>query len=180
MADPEFILLGDALWLDFVNTARGRGPVVDRIPDAAAYHRWAKATRIGSDADETPFQTVRRFRARLIELATALHGGTAAPSAVVSALNQLLERAHGREQLTREGGAWRLRFGATAVPEGLVAIAHSVATTLSDAAVEVHECAADECTLFFAVPKGALERRWCSLEPCGRETRVERRRGAFR
>ena len=63
---------------------------------------------------------------------------------------------------------------------GLVAVAHSVATTLSDGSVEVHECAADDCTLFFAVPKGALERRWCSLEPCGRETRVERRRGAFR
>ena len=26
MADPEFILLGDAVWLDFVNTARGRDP----------------------------------------------------------------------------------------------------------------------------------------------------------
>lgn len=180
MADPEFILLGDALWLDFVNTARGRGPVTDRLPDAAAYHRWAKATRIGSDADETPFTHVRRFRTRLLELAAALHGGAAAPSAVVSALNQLLERAPGREQLTREGGAWRLRFGPSAVPEGLVAVAHSVATTLSDGSVEVHECAADDCTLFFAVPRGALERRWCSLEPCGRETRVERRRGAFR
>jgi predicted RNA-binding Zn ribbon-like protein len=180
MADSEFLLLGDALWLDFVNTARGRGPVADRLPDAAAYHRWAKATRIGSDADVTPFQNVRRFRSRLIELADALHTGVAAPSAVVSSLNRLLERALGREQLTREGGAWKLRFGAAAVPEGLVAIAHSVATTLSDGAVEVHECAADECTLFFAVPKGALERRWCSLEPCGRETHVERRRGAFR
>ena len=180
MADSEFLLLGDALWLDFVNTARGRGPVADRLPDAAAYHRWAKATRIGSDADVTPFQHVRRFRSRLIELADALHAGAAAPSAVVSSLNQLLERAHGREQLTREGGAWKLRFSAAAVPEGLVAIAHSVAATLSDGAVEVHECAAEECTLFFAVPKGALERRWCSLEPCGRETHVERRRGAFR
>jgi predicted RNA-binding Zn ribbon-like protein len=180
MADPEFILLGDALWLDFVNTARGRGPVVDRLPDAAAYHRWAKATRIGSDAAVTPFQNVRRFRSRLIELADALHGGIAAPSTVVSSLNTLLDRAQGREQLTREGGAWRLRFGASAVPDGLVAIAHSVATTLSDGAVEVHECAADECTLFFAVPRGAMERRWCGLEPCGRETQVERRRGAFR
>jgi predicted RNA-binding Zn ribbon-like protein len=180
MPDPEFILLGDALWLDFVNTARGRGPVTDRLPDAAAYHRWAKATRIGSDADDTPFPTVRRFRARLIELANTLHGGASAPSAVVSSLNQLLDRAQGREQLTREGGAWRLRFGPAAVPEGLVAIAHSVATTLSDGSVDVHECAADDCTLFFAVPKGALDRRWCSLEPCGREARVERRRGAFR
>ena len=53
MADPEFILLGDALWLDFVNTARGRGPVTDRLPDAAAYHRWTKATRIGSVAGGT-------------------------------------------------------------------------------------------------------------------------------
>jgi predicted RNA-binding Zn ribbon-like protein len=180
MADPEFILLGDALWLDFVNTVRGRGKVVDRLPDAAAYHRWAKATRIGSDADATPFQHVRRFRAKLIELAEALHGGKAAPSTVVTSLNTLLDRAPGREQLTREGGAWHLRFGASAVPEGLVAIAHSVATTLSDAAVEVHQCAADECTLFFAVPRGALDRQWCSLEPCGRETHVERRRNVFR
>ncbi|HEX6645248.1 MAG TPA: ABATE domain-containing protein [Gemmatimonadales bacterium] len=180
MADPEFILLGDALWLDFVNTARGRGPVTDRLPDAAAYHRWTKATRIGSDADTTPFPAVRRFRAKLLELAAALDGGAAAPPSVVAAVNKLLEQDTGRERLTREAGAWRLRFAPSAVPEGLVAIAHSAAATLSGTDTEVHECAADACTLLFAVPRGALERRWCSLEPCGRDTRIERRRGAFR
>ena len=27
MSQSEFTLLGDALWLDFVNTARGRDPI---------------------------------------------------------------------------------------------------------------------------------------------------------
>ena len=34
MAESEFTLLGDALWLDFVNTARGRtAPPPDLLPD---------------------------------------------------------------------------------------------------------------------------------------------------
>ena len=37
MAESEFILLGDAVWLDFVNTARGRVPAPpDLLPDSAA------------------------------------------------------------------------------------------------------------------------------------------------
>ncbi|HEU5050843.1 MAG TPA: ABATE domain-containing protein [Gemmatimonadales bacterium] len=180
MADAEFILLGDALWLDFVNTGRGRGPVTDRLPDAAAYHRWAKASRIASDADVTGFHIVRRFRSRLTALAESLDAGMPPPTAVITALNELLARAPGHERLRREGGAWRLRFEADTVPGGLVAVAHSAATMLADPAFEVHRCAAESCTLFFAVPAGALDRHWCSLEPCGRESRVERRRGVLR
>ncbi|HLS47708.1 MAG TPA: ABATE domain-containing protein [Gemmatimonadales bacterium] len=180
MSDSEFILLGDALWLDFVNTARGRGKATDRLPDAAAYHRWSKASRVGSDADVIGFSVVRRFRSRLIELAEALHAGSAVPPSAIGAVNELLARAAGHESLTREGGAWRLQFAPAAVRTGLVAIAHSAAATLSNPGLGVHQCIAEGCTLFFAVPAGALERRWCSLEPCGRETRVERRRGAFR
>ena len=43
MSDPEFLLLGDAVWLDFVNSARGRDPFPpDLLPDIAAFGRWAR------------------------------------------------------------------------------------------------------------------------------------------
>ena len=42
MDHPEFTLLGDAVWLDFVNTALGRVPnPPDLLPDATAFARWA-------------------------------------------------------------------------------------------------------------------------------------------
>ena len=47
MEHPEFTLLGDAVWLDFVNTARGRtADPPDLLPDAAAFARWAVTAAI--------------------------------------------------------------------------------------------------------------------------------------
>ena len=47
MPDPEFILLGDAVWLDFVNTARGRSPnPPDRLTGPPAWHAWLDALQL--------------------------------------------------------------------------------------------------------------------------------------
>ena len=47
MIDSEFLLLGDAVWLDFVNSARGRDPSPpDLLPDIAAFGRWARLLRL--------------------------------------------------------------------------------------------------------------------------------------
>ena len=180
MGDPEFILLGDAIWLDFVNTARARGRSADRMPDAAAYHRWNKACRIRSDADAIDHALVRRFRTRLIRLAEALAGRQPPPAASVSMINALLQDAGGRQQLTREGGAWHLHFAPEEPPPGLVAIAHSAAAALADPLLYVRECAAPGCNLFFSDVSLAQDRRWCAEDACGTGGWVERRRGVFR
>ena len=62
MSDPEFILLGDAVWIDFINTAHGRQPdSPDGLADPAAYHRWSKAEKLTSDATQLPWSEVLRL-----------------------------------------------------------------------------------------------------------------------
>ena len=72
MADPEFVLLGDATWLDFINTVPAVPSALDSLPDAAAYHRWTKASKLVSDADHVSLEEIRGFRSQLAYLAAAL------------------------------------------------------------------------------------------------------------
>jgi predicted RNA-binding Zn ribbon-like protein len=180
MGDPEFILLGDAVWLDFVNTGRARGRGSDRMTDAAAYHRWAKASRLRSDADSVAYADVRRLRARLLRLAEALAAGLPVPAATVATINQLLQGAEGRQQLVRESGTWRLAFSPDATLPALAAVAHSAAGALADPGLRVRQCAGVGCTLYFSAAGSAEDRRWCAESECGRTGWVERRRRVLR
>ncbi len=181
MAHPEFILLGDAVWLDFVNSARGRTPYpLDLIPDAGAYDRWSRAQHLDPAADAAPFDFVRRFRELLTALAKALHDDLHPPTAAIAAINDQLARGSGSHRLTRVGGEWRLHFAPSRQPGALEIIARSAAATLADPLVFVRRCAAEHCSLFFTDDTPNQTRRWCSSRPCGANGRVERRRGLLR
>ncbi|HXI19542.1 MAG TPA: ABATE domain-containing protein, partial [Gemmatimonadales bacterium] len=65
MPDPEFLLLGDALWLEFVNTARTPPGPRDALADPAAYLRWTKAVRIEPPEVAAAFDEARRLRRQL-------------------------------------------------------------------------------------------------------------------
>ena len=110
MAGDAFTLLGDALWLDFVNSARGRTvSPPDLLPDSAAFGRWCELQHL--DPVESPeFPAVLEFRDRLAELAEALHDGRQPPGRAIAALNEQLARIAGSRQLTRLGGEWRFGF----------------------------------------------------------------------
>ena len=181
MPEPEFILLGDAIWLDFVNTARGRGAAPpDRLPDLAAWDRWVAALRLRPDADELGFDDVRRTRDALSVLAEALDAGERPPAPAITLLNDLLGRSSGSEQLTRAGGEWQLRFAPAGPPPALVAVARSAALTLGDPLLMVRRCAGADCSLLFTDDSVTQGRRCCSPDPCGRTARVERRRGLLK
>ncbi|MEZ4413437.1 MAG: CGNR zinc finger domain-containing protein [Gemmatimonadales bacterium] len=177
LSDPEFILLGDAVWIDFINTARGReADPPDGLGDASAYHRWTKAEKLGSDAEDLPFEQVLAFRARLLTVAAALSVDRQPPAAAIHEINQVLSRTAGRQQLTRVGGAWHLGFAPLRTATALEAIAGSAAHTLSDPAVRVHRCRAEPCSLYFVDRSPDHGRTWCSAEPGVHAVRVDRRR----
>lgn len=179
MPETEFTLLGDALWLDFVNTARGRtAPPPDRLPDAAAFDRWTAALHLRPD--DRSFRDAQRVRAVLIELAESLAGGQPPPAPAIAQLNELLRGSSGAEQLTRVGGAWQIQFAAEHPPLALVAVARSAAATLADPLLIVRQCAGADCSLFFTDDSLTQGRSCCSTETCGRTARVERRRGLLR
>jgi len=177
----EFTLLGDAIWLDFVNTARGRAPSPpDLLPDEAAVFRWALAQRLHLDGGSPSFAEALGFRERLTALAEALHAGLQPPGGSIAAINEQLARGDGCHQLTRIGGEWHLRFSPMRRPTVLEAIAQSAATSLADPLLLVRRCVGEGCSLFFTDDSPNQSRRWCNATVCGRETRVERRRGLLR
>jgi predicted RNA-binding Zn ribbon-like protein len=177
----EFTLLGDAIWLDFVNTAQGRCPSPpDLLPDEAAVLRWAEAQRLYLDGDRPSLRDALDLRERLTALAEALDAGLQPPAGSISAINSHLAREQGCHQLIRTSGAWRLRFSALRRAPVLQAIAQSAADTLADPLLFVRRCAGQGCSLFFTDSSPNQSRRWCSASVCGREMRVERRRGLLR
>lgn len=181
MTEPEFTLLGDALWLDFINTARGREPAPpDLLPDEAALLRWSAAQSIDLNGGPPPLPLVLQLRERLTALADALHAGLQPPAASIAAINEQLAQGGGCHQLTRVGGEWQLRFAPERRAPVLEAIAQSAAASLADSLRFVRRCAGEGCSLFFSDDSPNQTRLWCTVTVCGRQIKVERRRGLLR
>jgi predicted RNA-binding Zn ribbon-like protein len=174
-ADSAFILLGDTLWLDFVNTAPLPPHRPETLPDAAAYLHWMRLVRLTPDRD-VDFGQVRQFRTRLQALAQCLDAGRTPSPAVTEVISGMLSRLEGTEQLLRVGGSWRLRFQPLRPPTSLEAIAASAAATLANPVAAVRRCAGESCGLYLADFSAEQSRRWCSPSRCGRRGQVERRR----
>jgi predicted RNA-binding Zn ribbon-like protein len=181
MAHPEFTLLGDAVWLDFVNSARGRTPTPpDLLPDGPAFTRWAHAQRLMQLDGGAPYPVIREFRQQLTTLAEALDADVQPPGGAIAAINAVLAGCTGSHRLIRVGGEWHLQFAPARALAPLEAIARSAAATLADPAVVVRRCTGETCSLFFADSSPTRSRRWCSTALCGTNLRVERRRGPRR
>jgi predicted RNA-binding Zn ribbon-like protein len=181
MAHAEFTLLGDAVWLDFVNSALGRTPnPPDLLPDSAAFGRWAVAQRLLQVDRGPPYAAVRELRDRLTALAEALHAGLQPPAGSITAVNELLAGCTGSHRLVRVSGEWKLQFAPSRPLSVLEAIARSAAVTLADRSVVVRRCAGETCSLFFLDFSPTRSRHWCSRAGCGANARVERRRSLLR
>jgi predicted RNA-binding Zn ribbon-like protein len=181
MTAAEFLSLGDALWLDFVNTARARGePADDRLASAEAYARWLLAQRLDATDAEAQFADALRLRDRLLAVAEALDAGHPAPPGAVEAINEQLRAAAGHSRLTRVGGAWRLEFAPTRALAPLEAVARSAAESLAAPGLGVRSCRGEGCTLFFADTSVNQGRLFCCAATCGRTRSVERRRRSLR
>jgi predicted RNA-binding Zn ribbon-like protein len=172
MADPEFLLPGDALWIDFITTAATPPTLADLLPDAAAFHRWTKAVKLAAPTGSADFDTARLLRARLLDLATALEAHRPPPPSAIAIINGFLADLAGREQLVRIGGSWRIRFTPGRPPTALEAIAGSAAQTLAQAVVLIRRCPSPDCGLFM-LDEGPRPEPGCRR---GCAPRVERRR----
>jgi predicted RNA-binding Zn ribbon-like protein len=177
----EFPLLGDALWLEFVNTARGRTPSPpDQLPDQAAVERWCRLHALEVDPAPATFGRVVALRGLLTDFAEALDAGRQPPARCIAVVNELLRGCPGSDQLIRLNGGWHLRFAPARPPDLLGAIARSAAATLAQPSHRVRQCAGVSCSLFFTDDSPTGSRRWCDPHRCGRDAGVERRRGLLR
>lgn len=181
MVNDEFILLGDAVWLDFVNTSRGRvAPPPDLLPDFDAWLRWTLTRMLDPGNDRSRFPDILRMRDHLTALAEAMNADSPPPGGAIAAVNELLTHRGGSEQLTRVSGEWRIHFTPAQPSTALEIIAWSAAGTIADPLVRVRRCAGRLCSLFFTDDSPAGSRRWCDRQVCGRDVLVERRRGLLR
>lgn len=181
MADDQFILLGDAVWLDFVNTSRGRvTPPPDLLPDFDAWCRWTFTRKLDPGSDSSQFPDIRRVRDHLTLLAQALDADRPPPGGAIAAVNELLAARAGSQQLTRVSGDWRLQFAPSRSSTALETIAWSAAGTLADRLMRVRSCGGTRCSLFFTDDSPSGSRRWCDPQVCGSDMIVERRRGILR
>jgi predicted RNA-binding Zn ribbon-like protein len=178
MSSSEFVILGDALWIDFVNTAKGTGPVLDRLGSIEAYRRWVQIEKILPDDPEALFDDVLEFRERLTVLAHAISHARQAPAMSIHAINTIMARTSGYHQLTRVQGSWRTVFTPLRPAMALDAIARSASLTLADTDAVVRQCSGPACSLYFVDTSPNHSRRWCSSTTCGKQLRVDRRRTA--
>lgn len=177
MPDPEFILLGDAIWTDFLNTERGTGTESrERLTDLAAYHRWVKAGKLTSDASTVDLDDVLLLRDQLSRLAGALIDGKPAPTASITAINSILAATPGSHQLVRVKGDWHQRFTPADPPTAFDAIARSAARTLSDRHSVLRQCLGEGCSLVLIDNTPQHTRISCRPATCGSRPGIDRRR----
>lgn len=170
-----FVLLGDALWLDLLNTARGRtADAPDLLGNEAGWLAWCGA--VGLRGAPSDFPAALALRKHLTDIAAALARGTPPPSSGMRALNERLGTVTGTQQLLRVAGQWELPFMPSVPPGCLASIARSAAESLALPDAQVRLCAGSTCTLFLLDRSPQLTRQWCSPQHCGRGMRVERRR----
>jgi len=174
---PTFPFLGNALWVDFLNTepalpGGGRGDLVGR-PEA--FGRWARAAgKLGPhdpfEPDQNEMAEVRRFRTVLRAGAESLLAGHTPPKTTVDAVNEKLARSPVVSALVEKGTAWELASrsmaGTTSALLGKVA-ADFAHTLISGRPDRLHRCEHPGCVMLFIDTSKNGKRRWCSMETCG-------------
>jgi len=169
-----FLSLGNALWLDFVNTEIAvDGEPADLVESEADLRAWLAQFGVlgeGKLPEVTLLPRALGLRAFLRALASQFARGTSISEEAAETLNSLLSRRHGSMQLLRRGDGWELVFQSEDVQgaDALVPLVHSAADLISAGDWRlVRKCEGPKCVLFFYDTSKNHKRRWCSMEGCG-------------
>lgn len=176
---PEFLLLGEPLALDLVNTRAHRdGAEVDLLTRTGDLSAWLRAERgriaWSGAATAADLARVRALRDAIDPLVRARNPHTPPPARAVRALNRALAMAPPRARLvwTRAGP----RQSSLARGAQCAALLRRIAldalelVTGPDAG-RLRQCAHPDCILTFVAHDA--RRRWCS-DVCGNRARVAR------
>ena len=184
MAAPDFPLVANLLWLDFVNTEPARdGRRVDLLEDYGDLVAWLQsaggltpeqarqAARWDGKAEgQAVLREARALRSALRAGAERLAEGGPPGEDMVRAVNRVLAWRPAYRELVREGRGWvsRARPVSSAPRHLLVPIAESAAWLLEHGDLSlVRRCEGAACVLHFYDTTRNRSRRWCSMEGCG-------------
>eukprot|EP01133_Synstelium_polycarpum_P028229 gene28230-biopygen23944 len=178
-----FIFLGNALWLDFVNTQIIDGALIDLIGNDGAFLQWAKTADLQADEDDAAtfdaaLTEAQAFRAHLRAAADSLAAGTALNPAFVADINRRMAEHPVATVLENSGSGWATSAKpVTSGPQSvLAAIATDFARFVSTEATNVRHCGNERCCIVFYDTSKNHTRRWCSMETCGNRAKAAGRR----
>lgn len=182
----DFLILGNRLCLDFINTEVVAGRVqIDRLVSFPDLVRWARMAgaldggeadyvleRWGSSAEaEAAVETARGLRRRLRAIIDQVIGGSrAVPPEGVDAINQALRGRPGYLQLEADGKGWAVRWKVPLRrPEDVLwRVARSAASLLADDDLSlIRRCQRASCRLAFYDTTKNHRKRYCRMDVCG-------------
>ena len=185
-----FPFLGNAAWLDFVNTELRNGDeTIELLTGFDEFMRWGREARLidrseGHDLEGAVPERIRRdailaeallLRAELREAAADLTNGQPPGSALLDRVNRLLSDHPAVLSLKRAEGAWQIESkpAATGPRSVLARVAEDFARFMATADLALlRRCASERCRIYFHDTSKNHRRRWCSMEFCGNRAKV--------
>jgi predicted RNA-binding Zn ribbon-like protein len=186
----KFSLIGNDLFLDFVNTQKMRGDLpFETLENFADFLAWTVAVNLledgqaadlfqnWKDADTTAdfLKETVKFRDLLREMAENIAVGKEISTEVVKAINARLKKKSGFTEIEKgeNGFEKRFRFDLSEPAKLLQPIAEAVADFLCYANFDfLRKCESPSCVLYFYDMTKNHKRRWCSMKACGNQAKA--------
>lgn len=186
----KFSLIGNNLFLDFVNTQKMRdGLPFETLESFADFVAWSIAANLlengqaldlfekwnGESSTDQFLQGTIKFRNLLRELAENLADGKKVPDKIIIAINALLKKQSGFTEIEKgeNGFEKRFRFDLSEPSKLHQPISESAADFLCYANFEfLRKCENAGCVLYFYDKTKNHRRRWCSMKACGNQAKA--------
>ena len=181
----KFSLIGNALFLDFVNTQKMRdGQPFETLETFADFVAWTIAVELldekqgkelfekwNEDSATADFmREAVNFRNLLREMAENIADGKEPEASTIKAINDQLKQQSGFTEIekTEKGFEKNFRVDFSEPAKILPPIAESVADFLFYGNFEyLRKCGNSNCVLYFYDITKNHKRRWCSMTACG-------------
>ncbi len=186
----KFSLVGNNLFLDFVNTEKARdGQPFETLESFADFVAWTVAVDLitreqaadlfekwsGQISTVKFLQETINFRNDLRNLAENISGKVEISEKTIDSINERLKKQSGFTVLEKvENGFEKLfRFDLSDPLKLLHPIAEAVADFLCYANFDfLRKCESAACVLFFYDTTKNHKRRWCSMKACGNQAKA--------
>ncbi|WP_119461404.1 CGNR zinc finger domain-containing protein [Rhodospirillaceae bacterium SYSU D60014] len=185
-----FPFLGNAAWLDFVNTELSNGDdKIELLTGFDAFMRWGREAKLIDRGEghvlenaaperfhpDAVFEEALALRAELRKAVGDLTNGQTPGSPLLDQINKLLGDHPAVLSLKRTEGTWQI--GSKPVVTGprsvLARVAEDFARFMATAdPMLLRRCASERCQIYFYDTSKNHTRRWCSMEFCGNRAKV--------
>ena len=186
----KFSLIGNNLFLDFVNTQKIRdGQPFETLESFADFAGWMIAVNLlepgqaedlfkkwnGDSATVKFLQETIRFRNLLRGMAENIADGKDISEETLKAINAHLKKQSGFTEIEKSENGFekRFRFDLSEPSKLLQPVAESAADFLCYGNFEfLRKCESAACVLFFYDTTKNHKRRWCSMKACGNQAKA--------